>query len=82
MKGNVKMKKQSNLETEKMKVYAVILEKNEEENFNGRFSCKWIIPMADEAETYEIRLTDKKGTYFVNLYFDGQEKAWTACLTK
>lgn len=61
---------------------SVILEKNEEENFNGRFSCKWVIPMADEAETYEIRLTDKKGTYFVNLYFDGQEKAWTACLTK
>lgn len=60
----------------------VILESGNEESFSEKLSCKWIIPMADESKEYEISLKNKNGEYFVKLYFDGQEKIWTACLTK
>ncbi|MBR3767754.1 MAG: hypothetical protein IKL10_05895 [Clostridia bacterium] len=60
----------------------IILEAEKEEVFSEKFSCKWVVPMADESRTYEIRLSDKNGTYFITLSFDRQNGTWTASLTK
>lgn len=60
----------------------VILTEGEEKTFSEPLQCKWLVPDADREMTYEIRLSDKKGTYTINLYFDKQTDNWTVCLTK
>ena len=60
----------------------VILEEGEEKVFSEALQCKWLVPDADREMTYTLSLSDKKGTYLINLYFDKQTDNWTVCLTK
>ena len=60
----------------------ILLESGNEASFNGRICTKWIIPRADSTKTYNVRLQDKNGTYFITLSFDSQAQIWSACLTK
>lgn len=60
----------------------IMLGAGEEASFDGRLSCVWTLPSADESRIYEISLTDKNGEYSVKLEFDRQEGIWTARLTK
>ena len=60
----------------------VILTECEEKIFSESLQCKWLVPDADEELSYELCLSDKKGTYTINLYFDKQTDNWTVCLTK
>ena len=60
----------------------VILAEGENKVFSDDLRCKWLVPDADEDMTYTLSISDKKGTYNINLYFDGQTDNWTVCLTK
>ncbi len=60
----------------------VILTEGEEKTFSEPLQCKWLVPDADREMTYSICLSDKKGTYTINLYFDKQTDSWTVSLTK
>lgn len=60
----------------------VILTEGEEKTFSEPLQCKWLVPDADREMTYTISLSDKKGTYKINLYFDKQAGSWTVSLTK
>ncbi len=60
----------------------ILLESGKEASFNGRICAKWLIPGADSTKTYNARLQDKNGTYFIILSFDSQAQIWSACLTK
>lgn len=60
----------------------VILAEGEEKVFSENLQVKWLVPDADREMTYEISLSDKKGTYTINLYFDKQTGNWTVSLTK
>ncbi len=60
----------------------VILAEGEEKTFSESLQCKWLVPDADREMTYTLSLSDKKGTYTINLYFDKQTDSWTVSLTK
>ena len=60
----------------------VILAEGENKIFSDDLRCKWLVPDAREDMTYTLSISDKKGTYNINLYFDGQTGNWTVCLTK
>ncbi len=60
----------------------VLLAEGEKSVFSDDLFCKWVVPAADEETTYSVGLSDKKGTYLINLYFDKQTGNWTVCLTK
>ena len=60
----------------------VLLAEGEEAVFSDDLFCKWVVPAADEEATYHLSLSDKNGTYLINLYFDKQTDNWTVCLTK
>lgn len=60
----------------------VILAEGEEKTFSEPLQCKWLVPDADREASYELRLSDKKGTHIINLYFDKQADRWTVSLTK
>ncbi len=60
----------------------VILAEGENKIFSDDLRCKWLVPDAREDMTYALSISDKKGTYLINLYFDGQTENWTVCLTK
>ncbi|MBE6790021.1 MAG: hypothetical protein E7535_02385 [Ruminococcaceae bacterium] len=60
----------------------ILLDAERSSEFSGELKAKWIVPFADTADTYTIRLEDKNGTHFINLYFDSEAEQWTACLTK
>ena len=60
----------------------VILAEGENKVFSEDLRCKWLVPDAREDMTYALSISDKKGTYIINLYFDGQTDNWTVCLTK
>lgn len=60
----------------------VILTEGEEKSFSESLQCKWLVPDADTEQSYELCLSDKKGTYSINLYFDKQTDRWTVSLTK
>jgi phosphoglucosamine mutase len=60
----------------------VILAEGEKRTFSEPLQCKWLVPDADREAAYELSLSDKKGTYTINLYFDKQTDSWTVSLTK
>ena len=60
----------------------VILAEGENKVFSEDLRCKWLVPDARKDLTYALSISDKKGTYIINLYFDGQTDNWTVCLTK
>ncbi len=60
----------------------VLLAEGESSVFSENLFCKWVVPAADEETTYSLSLSDKNGTYLINLYFDKQAENWTVCLTK
>ncbi len=60
----------------------VLLSEEASSVFSGEVRCKWVVPFADTASAYLIKLEDKNGTYFIQLYFDSEAEQWAACLTK